>query len=165
MILNPYLSISRDNSSKIRLSCGDRKTFNISTTKASWNCSICNNEIKSGSIVIGSGYLKICLNCVQIKMEKSAFSFQEISHVRFFVEIVLLKDRFFFQLVHEVLEAFDWSGDLRREERSEKSKVDKALNRLAASVDVDYVVDEFKCEKGNTERQEDIQCRAGYFVS
>ena len=57
------------------------------------------------------------------------------------------KDPRYFQLLYEVLIAFNRAGNLRREKCGEERKIDKIANRLAAFVDVADVVNELKNKK------------------
>ena len=58
---------SKDNlgllKSQVRLSKRDKNVFDISKTRAKWDCIVCEKEIDEGSVVIGSGYIKVCLGC------------------------------------------------------------------------------------------------------
>jgi hypothetical protein len=60
------------------------------------------------------------------------------------------------QLMREILEALDWSGNLRREEGSKQSKFSKVPNRFTAAINIGNVVNEFESKKRDTQRKNDI---------
>lgn len=65
------------------------------------------------------------------------------------------------QLGHEVLIAFDWSGDLGREKRRKKGEIEEVFDDWFAAINFDRIVNELEHEERDAQGENDVQ--VGFF--
>lgn len=71
--ITPYI---KARTSEVELSKHDAEIFSTIKTKQEWTCMICDNKINSGSMVLGAGYVKVCLSCADKFLENIEYSFK-----------------------------------------------------------------------------------------